>query len=444
MNTSTINRRGFLAATAVAGVGAVLPRALGASGAKPAILGGKPVRTERWPKWPVYSETEDKLLLDVAHSGRWNRYGGKQVKAFETAFAARAGARHCVATNSGTSALFTCLGAMGIGPGDEVILPPFTFVATFNVITLHYALPIYVDVDPETSQIDANKIEAAITPNTKAIIPVQIGGNVADLDKICALSKKHDIPVIEDACQSHLAEWRGKMVGNWGLSGCFSFQLSKNLNCGDGGAIISNDADFAYRCESFQDQSRGKGPSNLTAGCRAGNLRMTEFQGAILNAQMTRLEEQSKHREENAAYLTSLLKEIPGIVTQKQYAGCTRQAWHVYAFRYKKDQFSGLSRERFMHALKMEGITDTAPGYTAWNKEKHVSQLAANRHYQRLYSKETLARWQKHRECPQNDLLCAENVRFTQTMLLGPRSDMEQIADAIRKIQRYAGEITPT
>ncbi len=439
-----MNRRQFLATTTVAGVGMTLTNAFGGDAARPAILGGTPVRTAAWPKWPVANQVEDKFLLEALRSGKWNRYGGKQVKAFEKDFATRAGAKQCVATNSGTSALYTCLGALGIGPGDEIILPPFTFIATFNVITLNYALPIYVDVDPATSQIDATKIEAAITPNTKAIIPVHIGGNVADMDAICAIGKKHNIPIIEDACQSHLAEWRGRMAGNWGLAGCFSFQASKNLNCGDGGAIISNDSDFAFRCESFQDQSRNKGPSNLTAGCRAGNLRMTEFQGAILNAQLTRLEEQSKHREENAAYLTSMLQDIPGIIPQKTYAGCTRLAWHVYAFRYKKEQFAGLGREKFMQALKMEGISDTAGGYTPWNKEKHVSELAKNRHYQRLYTKETLRRWQQHRECPQNDILCAENVRFTQTMLLGPRSDMEQIAAAIRKIQRHAGDIGQT
>lgn len=435
-----MNRRRFLAATAVAGVGATLTDVFGAGATKPAILGGTPVRTGTWPKWPVHGEVEDKLLLETVRSGKWNRAGGKQVRGFESAFAARAGTKHCVATNSGTSALFACLGALDIGPGDEVILPPFTFVATFNVITLNYALPIYVDVDPDTSQIDAGKIEAAITPNTKVIMPVHIGGNVADLDRILAIGKKHGIPVIEDACQSHLAEWRGRMVGSWGLAGCFSFQLSKNLNCGDGGAITSNDPDFAARCESFQDQSRAKGPSGLTAGCRGGNLRMTEFQGAVLNAQMTRLEEQSRLREKNAAYLSSMLREIPGILVQKQYPGCTRHAWHLYAFRYQKEHFAGLSRQKFMQAMTKEGI-EIGPGYTAWNKEKHVNQMAANRHYKKLYSKETMKRWEQQRQCPQNDLLCAENLRFTQTMLLGTRTDMEQIAEAVRKIQKHAAQI---
>ncbi len=442
MSPSTIHRRHFLKTTATAaGVGATLPQVLGANAGKPAVLGGSPVHRGPWTEWPVFGEVEDKLLLEAVRSGKWNRYGGKQVRTFEKAFAARAGTKQCIATNSGTSALLSCLGALGIGPGDEVILPPFTFIATFNVITMNYALPIYVDVDVETSQIDAGKIEAALTPNTRAIIPVHIGGNVADLDRICALGRKHNLPIIEDACQSHLAEWRNRMVGGWGLAGCFSFQASKNLNCGDGGAIVTNDPAFGFKCESYHDQSRQKGPGNLTAGCRGGNLRMSEFQGAILNAQMTRLEEQAKRREENAAHLTSLLRQIPGIIPQKQYPGTTRNAWHVYAFRYQKEHFAGLSREAFIQALKRDGLSEAGTGYTPWNKERHVSSLAADRHYQRLYSKQDLARWEEHRRCPQNDLLCTENVRFSQPMLLGPKSDMELIAESIRRIQKYAGEI---
>ena len=443
-----MNRRQFLSTTAVAAAGLGLSNAHGtektnAAGgfAKPAILGGKPVRTAGWPKWPVFSETEDHELLDALHSGKWNRYGGKHVTAFEKAYAERAGVKHCVATNSGTSALFAALGALGIGPGDEIILPPYTFIATYNVITLNYALPIFVDVDVETSQIDAGKIEAAITEKTKAIIAVHLGGNVADVDKIMAISNQHHIPVIEDACQSHLAEWRGRMVGGWGLGGCFSFQASKNLNCGDGGAVITNDDEFANLCEGFQDQGRPKRPAKTGRGTRGGNLRMTEFQGALLQAQMTRIEAQARCREQNAEYLTSMLKEIPGIIPTRQYEGCTRHAHHLYSFRYKQEHFAGLSRDRFMEALRKEGVHDTAAGYSPWNKEEHVNLLLQDRHFQKLYPKETLERWEKQRQCPQNDILCSENVRFTQTMLLGPRSDMDQIVQAIRKLQAHAGEL---
>jgi perosamine synthetase len=438
-----MNRREFLTTSAAAGVGFSLfganSPASSTSSSRPAILGGNPVRTTAWPKWPVFDETEEAAMLKALRSGKWYRGSGNQVAGFEKAYAKRAGAKHCVATSSGTTALLTALGALNIGPGDEVILPPYTFVATYNVITMHYALPIFVDVDIATSQMDADKIEAAITPNTKAIVPVHLGGNCCDMDKILAVAKKHNIPVIEDACQSHLAEWRGKMVGTWGTAGCFSFQASKNLNSGEGGAILTHDDDFASLCAGFQDQGKAKGKFEHHY-TRGANLRMTEFQGALLQAQMTRIEEQAKRRTENAKYLESMLKEIPGIVAQQSYAGCTRHAYHLFSFRYDAAHFSGLSREKFLHALNREGIGGSA-GYVHMPKGPHVQNLLSNRHYQRLYPKEALARFAANCECPQTQALCAVNVWFTQNQLLGPRSDMNQIAEAIRKIQVNAADI---
>lgn len=439
-----MNRREFLATSTAAGVGLSLFGAnsptIGNGSARPAILGGNPVRTGGWPSWPVFDATEENAIVGALRSGKWFRYSGNQVANFEKAYATRAGAKHCIATNSGTTSLLTTLGALNIGPGDEVILPPYTFVATYNAVTFNYALPVFVDTDIETSQIDADKIEAAITPNTKAIIPVHLAGNVCDMDKILAVAKKHNIPVIEDACQSHLAEWRGKMVGNWGTAGCFSFQASKNLNSGEGGAIITNDDAFASLCAGFQDQGGGRGPRTANHYSRGANLRMTEFQGALLQAQMTRIDEQAKQRTENATYLTTLLKGIPGITPQKSYDGCTRHAYHLYGFRYKGDQFAGLSRDKFITALNKEGIPCSA-GYVHMPHGTHVQNLLNNRHYQRLYSKETLDRFVAHCECPQNQILCAENVWFTQNQLLGPRGDMNQIAEAIHKIQANAAEI---
>lgn len=442
-NTSAfMNRREFLATSAAAGVGFSLFGANSpvSSTSRPAILGGNPVRTQRWPAWPVFNDVEDKAMLGALRSGKWFRYEGKQVATFEKAYAARAGAKHCIATNSGTSALLTALSALNIGPGDEVILPPYTFVATYNVITMNYALPIFVDIDVTTSQIDAHKIEAAITPNTKAIIPVHLGGNVCDMDTILEVAKKHNTPVIEDTCQSHLAEWRGKMAGTWGTAGCFSFQASKNLNAGEGGAILTNDDDFANLCEGFQNQGRPHGAKFDHHYTRGANLRMTEFQGALLQAQMTRIEEQAKRRNENAQYLDSLLKEIPGIIPQRSYEGCTRHAHHLYAFRYKAEQFDGLTREKFMQALNREGI-DCAGGYTHMPLETHVQNLLKNRHYQRLYSQEALERFAGSCQAPQNKILCSENVRLSQFQLLGPRSDMNQIAEAVAKIKAHAAEI---
>jgi perosamine synthetase len=446
-----MNRRQFLGTAAVAGAAVTLTlpsaaRAQSASlgtAARPALLGGEPVRSRPPHCWPVFDEREDKAMLETIHSGKWFRGSGKNVTQFEAAYAKATSAKNCLATNSGTSALFTSLEAVGVSAGDEVIVAPYTFIATVNVILLHHALPIFVDTDPETMQIDARKIEAAITERTTAIVPVHLGGSAADLDTILAMAKKHKLPVIEDTCQSHLAQWRGRCLGTWGDTGCFSFQASKNLNCGDGGAILTNSDELADKCYSFHNQCRPRphsGSDSVITSNRGGNLRMTEFQAAILLAQMTRLEEQMKIREQNAAYLRTLLKEIPGIVPAKMYDGCTRNAYHLFMYRYQKEQFAGLPRKRFIEALRAEGV-DCNAGYGRLNKDEFIKNSLASRSWQRLFPAETLAKWEERTECPANDKLSAEAAWFTQPTLLGPRSDMDQMADAIRKIKAHAGAL---
>jgi perosamine synthetase len=445
-----LTRREFLETTAAAGAGIsiVLPalaraNSVPAANARPAVLGGKPARAGAFPSWPVFDEREEKALGDVLRSRKWFRGSGNTVAKFEGEYARLTGAKHCLAASSGTSALLTALGALEIGPGDEVIIPPYTFVATYNVVALNYALPIFVDSDLETFQIDANKIESAITKQTRAIVPVHLGGAAADMDKILEVAGKHEIPVIEDACQSHLGEWRGRKVGTLGLAGCFSFQASKNLNSGEGGAVLTDDDVFAENCYNFHNQGRGRQAGGYTfaySGSRGSNLRLTEFQAALLVAQMTRLEEQSRRRSENGDYLTAMLKEIPGIVPAKMYSGCTRNAYHLYMFRYQKEQFANLDKAKFMSALQKEGVPCSG-GYSPLNEDSFVRALVKTRHYQKVYSRRELAQWEERNRCPQNNRLCAEAVWFTQNMLLGTRDDMEQIAEAIRKIQKHAAEV---
>ena len=437
-----LNRRNFIAATTAAGL-ALSAGPVASAAEKPALLGGKPVRTQGWPSWPIRDSREEKALVEAVRSGVWCRVGGQRVSGFEAAYAKLTGAKRCLATNSGTSALLTSLSALEIGPGDEVILPPYTFIATVNVVMLNYALPIFVDSDIETSQIDARKIEAAITDRTALIMPVHLGGSVADMDTVLAVAGKHKLPVVEDACQAHLAEWRGRKVGTLGSTGCFSFQGSKNLNCGDGGALVTNDERLADKCYAFHANSRP--PANVSqissyTGLRGGNLRMTEFQGALLLAQMTRLEEQAKTRDQNGQYLTSLLREIPGITPAKTYDGCTRNAYHLYMLRYDPKAFAGLPRDKFLAALSAEGIPN-AGGYGPLNREPYIKQVIHSRGYQKIYSKAEIDRWEERTQCPVNDRLCQEAVWFFQNMLLGTRSDMDQIAEAVRKIHANAAAL---
>ena len=431
-------RRRFLTAAPLAGAAL----AAGASGDRPAILGGAKAHPTPFPSWPVCDQTEERAILDTLRSGKWYRGNGKNVARFEEAYAQLTGAKTCLATANGTSALFTSLNAMGIEPGDEVIVPPYTFIATVNAVLRQYAVPVFVDTDPETFQLDARKLEAAITPQTRAIIPVHLGGGVCDLDAILPAAARHNVPVLEDACQAHLAEWRGRKVGTYGQAGCFSFQASKNLNSGEGGAILTNDEDLRERCFAFHNNGTGfrSTGGNFTYNSTGCNLRMPEFQAALLVAQMTRIEAQAKTRTENALYLTSMLKEIPGIAPARMYDGCTRNAYHLYMFRYGKEQFPGLPRSVFLKALAAEGVP-ASPGYSPLNTQPFLKNALHSRGYQRIYSPKEIAAWEEKNHCPANDRLCDEAVWFVQTMLLAPRKSMEQIAEAIRKIRKHAPEL---
>lgn len=445
MEPTNLHRREFMQA-ASAGAATL---ALGAtSSARPAgkstlaALGGTPVRKEAFPSWPVIGKNDREAWQRVLEEGKWCRLNGRYADTFEKVYAELMGTPHCIATSSGTSALVTSLNALGIGPGDEVLVPPYTFVATINVVLLQHALPIFVDSDRQTFQMDANKIEAAITPRTACIIPVHLGGNVADMDAILAIAKKRSIPVIEDACQSHLAEWRGKKVGSLGNCGCFSFQASKNLNSGEGGAVLTHDEALAEKGWTFHNNgnSRGRRRSEITYTPGGANLRMTEFQACLLLEQMTRLQDQSHTREENAKYLTQQLEQIPGIQPAKMYGGCTRNAYHLYMFRYDPSAFAGASRSKFLKALNAEGIPCSS-GYSPLNKAPFIEQAIQSRAYKAIYPAERLQAYSQNNHCPENDRLCEEAVWFVQTMLIGKRSDMDQIADAIRKIQANAADL---
>ena len=453
-----INRRQLLGAATLAGAGMAMTPTVAMDGVKnftpmslgdndkPALLGGPMAHPDPLPKWPVYDSTEEQAMVDVVRSEKWGRLDGSKVSpTFEQEYAKMNDVKYCLGLSSGTSALYTMLGVLETGPGDEVIMPVYTFIATYNVIALNYALPIIVDTDPETFQIDTKKMEKAITKETKALIPVHMGGTPADIDTILAIAQKHKLPVIEDACQAHLAEWKGKKVGSYGIGGAFSFQATKHLNCAEGGAITSNDENFIRSCYRFHNQGQGGVTTSYDAdegsNTRATNLRITEFQSGMLLAQMTRLEAQTNRRWENANYLTKQFNEIPGITPGKLYKGTTKSAYHIYMFHYDKARFAGMSRARFMEALRAEGIPCSS-GYTPMNKNNYVTSLAKNKHFLKIYGEKTMQQWLERNQCPQNDKLATETaVWFTNNMLRTTTRNMDQIAEAIRKIQKNAKEL---
>ncbi len=402
---------------------------------KLAINGGEKVHAGSWPEWPVWDQSADKGILDMLHSGRWWRGDGEYVEQFEKKYAEIMGAKACLATASGTTSLITALGVLGVDAGDEVLVSPYTFIATYNAIFAHKALPVFVDSDPETFLLDPAKIESRVTDRTSAIVPVHIYGLPCDMDSVNAAAKKHNLKVVEDACQAWLAEYKGKKTGTLGDLGCFSFQNSKNIPAGEGGAILSNNEDLIDRCHAAHNCGRPHGNMKTGEGYlyRGGNFRMQQSQALILMSQMKRFEKDNDVRLANALYLNEKLKKIPGIIPYKLANGATRSAYHLYPFRYIKEEFNNVPKKRFLEALAAEGIP-VNPGYGTQNKDGLFEEAFASRGYKRLFSEARLKKWREENVLPGNDQLCSQAVAFYQSILLGSRKDMDDIVNAITKI----------
>lgn len=416
----------------------------------PAILGGRPVMGSapkpKWVRWPVWDpKTDESRVLEVLRSGVWSRAG--VVEEFEKTWAKLIGSKGCLTTVNGTNALICSLVNLDIGGGDEVILPPYTFIACPQAILQTGAMPVFVDTDPETFQMDANKIEERITPRTRAIMPVHIAGLPCDIERIVAIAKKHNLIVVEDACQAWLSEVNHKKVGTFGNAGCFSFQNSKNIPMGEGGAIVSDDEALIDRCYSYHNYGIAHG--SMVGQYGAGTsmfgtkLRLTEYQAAIGLAQLKRLEAQTTIRSENAAYLKAQLEKIPGIIPYKMYDHVTRVSFHLFPFRYKKEAFKELPRAAFIKALNAEGVSCSS-GYATLNNKPFLQNAFQTKNFKNMYPAGMLDfdKYLERTRCPQNDMLCNEEaVWFTQNMLLGPRSDMDFIIAAIDRIHKNADQI---
>lgn len=454
MARKNYSRREFVKKNSLAGLGAAvavgLTPTLMANCATdtdvPAILGGQKIFTKNWPEWPQWkSGLYDESLLKVMRSGIWSR--ADIVTEFEKKWAETIGTRRCLSVVNGTNALITAVAQLDIGAGDEVIVPPYTWISTVQSILLAGAIPVFVDIDPETYQIDADKIEAKITPRTRAILPVHILGMPADMEKIMKIAGAHNLLVIEDACQAWLAEINHKKVGTFGNAGCFSFQNSKHLPLGEGGAIVSDNEEFIDRCYSYHNMGfpfgtviGGVGAGSVMLGTK---LRITEYQAAIGLSQLGVLDEQTTRRNENAKYLRNQIKGIPGIRPYKLYRNVTRAAFHMFCFRYNEEEFNGLSRDLFLEALRAEGIPNLS-GYAPFlNKQPYIEHAFNTKNFKIMYPPEMLDinMFNEKNECPENDRLCAESVWLQQNILLAEKSDMDNIASAIERIHKNAEKI---
>jgi len=397
-----------------------------------AINGGTPVREKAFPKWPVYGENEKSALLSVLESRKWGTLGPR-VKEFQEEFAAFVGARHGLCVSNGTVSLEIALRAMEIGPGDEVIVPPYTFVATASSVLSAGATPVFADIDVDNFNcIDPSSVKAAITPRTKAIIPVHMAGCPADMDPIMALAEKQGLFILEDAAQAHGAEYKGRKVGSIGHVASFSFQETKNLSAGEGGILTTNSAELWEKCWTVHNTGRVPGGAWYQHEFPGSNHRMTEWQAAILLGQLVRLPEQMETRDRNARLLYRLLDDMEGIELFP-LKNNFRYAWHLFMFKLEEQLAKRVGKRNFAEALTAEGIP-TEPGYVNLAGQKLFGTEMVRKLLCRPidYGKLSL---------PATDRACASTLWFSQNMLLGEESDIYDITEGIKKVLGNIAEL---
>ena len=403
-----------------------------------ALMGGKKAKHKAFPVWPQFDDQERNALQEVLESRVWWRTPGTKTLQFEQEFARFHGAKHGIAVTNGTAALEVTMAALGIGAGDEVIVPDFTFVATASAVLYAGALPVFVDVAPDSYCLDPQLTEAAVTARTKAIIAVHMGGNPADLDALGALAKKKGIALVEDSSHAHGTEWDGRRIGAIGIAGTFSFQASKLMTAGEGGIIISNDEAFERMARSVHDCGRMPGEWFYSHYINGSNYRLSEWQGAMLSAQLTRLDAQTRRRHENARLLDSLLGKIPGITPQKLSPRCTRNGQYAYIFHVDTKEFAGVSVERLIEAMIAEGVPNQAS-----YPPVHLLDVFRNGEYRkRLCGSQATERHAfLEANYPGTHRGAWETMWIPQPALLGDEEDMQEIAAALGKIQRFAKEL---
>ncbi|MCB9651229.1 MAG: DegT/DnrJ/EryC1/StrS family aminotransferase [Deltaproteobacteria bacterium] len=406
-----------------------------------ALLGGPKVRTAPWPVWPERGAEEEAAVLRVIRSGRWGGYPppGPETRAFQAAFGAMIGARHVVAAANGTVTLEVALRALGVEAGDEVIVPALTWVATAAAPAYINAVPVLVDVEPDTLCLDPAAVEAAITPRTRAVVPVHLGSAMADMDALMDLAEQHGLRVLEDCAHAHGARWQGRGAGAIGDAGSFSFQSSKLLTAGEGGAITTDDDELAWRCQSLVNCGRKEAPYDGFEGPSFGwNHRLSELQAGLLSAQLARLPDQAARRERNLAHLTALLEEHPelGLVPQRRDPRITRPAAYEVVLLYTAEAFKGLPRDRFVQALEAEGVPADGDFYVPiQDRVQEIFPLTA-RQYPEIRARYGEALTPESVHTP-----VARKVAYERTvwlhhgLFLGTTADVEDIVAAMLKIR---------
>ena len=400
---------------------------------KLAIVGGEPVREKSFPVWPTFDRAEQDALQAVLESHEWWQRDGVQVKNFQAAFAKYHGCQYGLAVSSGTQAIEVALAALDIGEGDEVIIPAYSFASTLTAVMAMKAFPRIVDVCPLSYCIDPDEVERAINPRTRAIMPVHVAGHVADMDSLADLASQKGVCLIEDCAHAHGSEWRGKRVGLFSSLAIFSFHQVKLMTSGEGGIVITNDEQLLEKCLLHANCGRSENDrvyNHIVSGC---NARLTEFQAALLNAQLSRLDQQIELRERNYWKLRSLLERLPGIDPQARDSRVTRDPHYNVIFRYNAAEFGGLPRNRFVECMNAEGI----PASIAY-RPLHRLPFFQSGCWGPRWKGERLAKLEvRDMRLPDAEAIGSEGVCLHHRLLLGDESDVNDIAKCIEKISRY-------
>jgi dTDP-4-amino-4,6-dideoxygalactose transaminase len=410
---------------------------------KLAITGGEPLRKAPFTQWPMSTDEEAAALQDVLTSTKWGGqpFPGKYADAFAKKFAALHTAKYGQCVNTGTVAIQAALKAIGIQPGDEVIVPAYTWEGTVGPVLLINAVPVFVDVDPDTYCLDARLIENAITPKTKAILPVHLGMRFADMDEILRIAKKHNLKVIEDCAHAHGGMWSGKGAGSMGDLGAFSFQSSKLITSGEGGAVITNNLEYMEIVQSYINAGRASLTDNYHHRIVGFNYRLGEFQAAVLGPQLARLPQHAAVREKNMKHFESRLKDTAGIGLLKPEPRITRMASYGYVIKYFSSQVKDIPRAAFVAALQLEGIPCDGLFYEPVYKSS-LFPVDAKDFPALSWGRDKPLDLRNMYSCAEADRAAYhEAVWFPHQHFLGSIADIDAIADGIQKVLSNSEEL---
>jgi len=408
---------------------------------KLAINGGEPVvgKKFKWFEWPVFDSSDEKILKEVLQGRRWCRiYKGSWTEKFEKEWAGFHDAKYCIAVSNGTVSLELIMKTLGIKPGDEVIVPAITFIATVSAVSELQAIPVFADVEKDTCQIDASSIEEKITEKTKAIIGVHYGGYPFNIDKVKEICKKYNLYLIEDAAHAHGTEWKGKKVGSFGNFGSFSFQESKSLTSGEGGAVITNDEDLYQQARLIHNIGRVLGEPDYLHYILSSNYRLSEFQSALLLSQLNRLPDQIIIKEKNGEFLKEELEKL-GLLPLKKDERITQRGYYFMVLRYQKEEFSGLERDKFLQALRAEGI----PVGKGYGIPLYKNPCFKKEFLSKVYQKDILEILPNYENLylPNSEKICEEQITIPHYILLSSKEKLSLIVEAVKKIKENIKEL---